>query len=66
MTCPICEKETAPAYRPFCSKRCADLDLGRWLSGSYALAGPASDETASEGDAPPSDDPGRRADFEPR
>jgi uncharacterized protein len=25
------------AYRPFCSKRCADLDLGRWLNGSYAI-----------------------------
>lgn len=37
MTCPICSKKTDPRYRPFCSKRCADVDLGRWLSGSYAV-----------------------------
>jgi hypothetical protein len=37
MSCPICEKETAAAYRPFCSRRCADVDLGRWLNGSYAV-----------------------------
>ena len=37
MTCPICDKDTAPATRPFCSKRCADIDLAKWLSGSYAI-----------------------------
>ena len=37
MACPICEKETDPAYRPFCSKRCADLDLAKWLGGAYAV-----------------------------
>ena len=37
MTCPICERETDPKYRPFCSRRCADIDLGKWLSGSYAV-----------------------------
>ncbi|SMR82700.1 hypothetical protein SAMN04488030_3065 [Aliiroseovarius halocynthiae] len=37
MACPICEKETDIKYRPFCSKRCADVDLGRWLNGSYAV-----------------------------
>jgi endogenous inhibitor of DNA gyrase (YacG/DUF329 family) len=36
-TCPICDKPTAAAFRPFCSKRCADVDLHRWLSGSYAI-----------------------------
>lgn len=35
--CPICGKPTEPALRPFCSKRCADLDLQRWLSGRYAI-----------------------------
>ena len=35
--CPICKKPTDPDYRPFCSKRCADLDLSRWLKGSYAI-----------------------------
>ena len=36
MTCPICKKESVEKYRPFCSKRCADIDLGKWFSGSYA------------------------------
>ncbi len=38
MTCPICKKQTETKYRPFCSKRCADVDLGRWFNGSYAVA----------------------------
>ncbi len=37
MTCPICGKATNATARPFCSKRCADLDLARWLNGSYAV-----------------------------
>ncbi|WGH78000.1 DNA gyrase inhibitor YacG [Jannaschia ovalis] len=37
MTCPICEKPAVAAYRPFCSRRCADVDLGKWLNGSYAV-----------------------------
>ena len=37
MSCPICEKETDPKYRPFCSKRCADVDLAKRLTGSYAI-----------------------------
>ncbi len=41
--CPICGKPAMAASRPFCSKRCADIDLGRWLSGGYAIAGGASD-----------------------
>ncbi len=41
MTCPICAKDSAAKYRPFCSKRCADVDLGRWLKGGYAI--PSSD-----------------------
>ncbi len=36
--CPICKsKEPAQAYRPFCSKRCADVDLSRWLGGKYSI-----------------------------
>lgn len=35
--CPICGKPAAPEYRPFCSRRCADVDLQRWLSGAYAV-----------------------------
>lgn len=37
MSCPICGKETNPDARPFCSKRCADVDLARWLNGNYAV-----------------------------
>lgn len=37
MTCPICSKPGVARYRPFCSRRCADVDLGRWLNGSYAV-----------------------------
>jgi endogenous inhibitor of DNA gyrase (YacG/DUF329 family) len=36
-TCPICKKPQTPAYAPFCSKRCADVDLQRWFSGAYAV-----------------------------
>lgn len=45
MACPICKKPSVPDYHPFCSRRCADVDLGRWLTGSYVLpASPAKDE----------------------
>lgn len=37
MTCPICGQATEARYRPFCSRRCADRDLGRWLNGNYAI-----------------------------
>ncbi|SMX42458.1 DNA gyrase inhibitor YacG [Maliponia aquimaris] len=37
MSCPICSRETDPKYRPFCSRRCADVDLAKWLGGSYAI-----------------------------
>ncbi|WP_293868542.1 DNA gyrase inhibitor YacG [uncultured Alsobacter sp.] len=35
--CPMCGKPAELKYRPFCSKRCADLDLSRWLNGVYAI-----------------------------
>ncbi|MEX1662113.1 DNA gyrase inhibitor YacG [uncultured Thioclava sp.] len=44
MSCPICAKESDPKYRPFCSKRCADVDLARWLNGSYVIPGDAVEE----------------------
>lgn len=37
MTCPICGEETRRDYRPFCSRRCADIDLAKWLNGGYAV-----------------------------
>ena len=36
-TCAICGKPADPQYRPFCSRRCADVDLQRWLTGRYAV-----------------------------
>jgi endogenous inhibitor of DNA gyrase (YacG/DUF329 family) len=43
--CPICGKPTDPVARPFCSKRCSDVDLQRWLSGRYVVPGtPEEDE----------------------
>ncbi len=42
--CPICGKDAVQAYRPFCSKRCADIDLARWFTGSYAIGGREEDE----------------------
>jgi uncharacterized protein len=35
--CPICGESAVKRFRPFCSRRCADVDLNRWLSGVYAI-----------------------------
>ncbi len=51
--CPICGKPAQHEYRPFCSKRCADVDLNRWFSGTYAV--PAEDEKKDDA-APGQDD----------
>ncbi|MDQ0316774.1 DNA gyrase inhibitor YacG [Amorphus orientalis] len=53
-SCPICGKPTDDAYRPFCSKRCADIDLGKWLGGTYAI--PVVEEDGSAGSGGPDDD----------
>ncbi len=37
MNCPICGEDTVTRFRPFCSKRCADVDLAKWLNGSYSV-----------------------------
>lgn len=44
MSCPICHKPTQAATRPFCSKRCSDVDLSRWLNGSYAVPSQAPED----------------------
>lgn len=46
--CPICAKPAQEAYRPFCSKRCADIDLQRWFSGGYAIPVVESDDGPGE------------------
>lgn len=53
MRCPTCKKPSVDRYKPFCSKRCADIDLGNWLDGAYVLPGDA----PLEGIAPDDDDP---------
>ncbi len=47
--CPICGKPSDRALRPFCSKRCASIDLNRWLSGRYAIPA-VEEESGSEAD----------------
>jgi endogenous inhibitor of DNA gyrase (YacG/DUF329 family) len=62
-TCPICGRATDAHYRPFCSRRCADVDLSRWLSGGYAIPAREDDDEDGEGsltgDASGNDDPSR-------
>lgn len=48
--CPICGRPAEPDRRPFCSKRCADLDLQRWFSGAYAV--PVIEDEAEPDDRP--------------
>lgn len=40
--CAICGKKSVPNFHPFCSKHCADVDLNRWLKGTYVI--PAAEE----------------------
>lgn len=46
--CPICGKPPQAEYRPFCCKRCADVDLQRWLSGGYAIPAVEDEQTPDE------------------
>jgi hypothetical protein len=46
--CPICAKPMVAAFKPFCSKRCADVDLNRWLSGVYAVPVAEEDEAPDD------------------
>jgi uncharacterized protein len=46
--CPICGKPSIEASKPFCSERCRDVDLNRWLSGSYAIPGKPDAEDDAE------------------
>ena len=48
--CTICGKPSTQAFHPFCSPRCADVDLQRWFSGRYAVPGAKVEETSSGDD----------------
>ena len=51
--CPICGKPSTDKFRPFCSARCADVDLNRWLTGAYVIpADVGSADEDREGDDP--------------
>ena len=50
--CPICRRASTPEFRPFCSQRCADVDLGRWLNERYAIP-----EEIDTDEVPPEPDP---------
>lgn len=50
--CPICRRQKAvEAYKPFCSKRCADVDLQRWFTGGYAIPVGDDEPTDVDGDS---------------
>jgi endogenous inhibitor of DNA gyrase (YacG/DUF329 family) len=53
MACPICSKPAQKPYSPFCSRRCADVDLSRWLKGSYAIPGGGAGEDEQYSSNPP-------------
>ena len=56
LKCPICGKSADEMFRPFCSKRCADVDLHRWFSGVYAVpvtVDEEEDERREEDSGPP-------------
>jgi uncharacterized protein len=61
--CPICSRPAEEKVAPFCSKRCADVDLSRWLKGGYAIPGPPAGEEGEDGvpgnreQKPPQDGP---------
>jgi uncharacterized protein len=50
--CPVCGKPADAKYQPFCTKRCADIDLGRWLKEGYRVPteeGPSEDDETPRG-----------------
>ncbi|MBM3514808.1 MAG: DNA gyrase inhibitor YacG [Alphaproteobacteria bacterium] len=55
--CVHCGQPVQPRFRPFCSQRCADVDLGLWLRGSYRVA---TDEEPDQGTEPPPVDNSKR------
>jgi endogenous inhibitor of DNA gyrase (YacG/DUF329 family) len=47
--CPVCKKPSSQAHHPFCSARCEDIDLNRWLAGAYVI--PAEPVAEDDNDA---------------
>ena len=57
--CPICGNSRDPAFKPFCSKRCADIDLNRWLSGVYVV--PVKEDEDEDGECPAENGAGEKS-----
>ncbi|MDO9525774.1 MAG: DNA gyrase inhibitor YacG [Gemmobacter sp.] len=57
MNCPICKRASDAKHQPFCSRRCADVDLGRWLTGAYAI--PVTDPEDEDRQPPSTELPAR-------
>lgn len=51
--CPVCKRSARPEHAPFCSAKCADIDLGRWLTERYRIA---TDERPAEGETEADDE----------
>lgn len=54
--CPMCKRPSETRWRPFCSRRCADVDLHRWLSEGYRIPVEPSSEDGAPAEAPDDDD----------
>ena len=54
--CPICGKPAVAEFRAFCSRRCADIDLNRWLSDVYVVPGKPDEEEGERRPPKPGDD----------
>jgi len=54
--CPVCGRPAVVDYRPFCCRRCADVDLGRWLGGRYVIPGDEAADDAPRSPRPPAGD----------
>ena len=48
--CPICGKPAVASHRPFCTARCAQIDLGRWLKGNYRIETEEGPEDGEDGE----------------
>jgi endogenous inhibitor of DNA gyrase (YacG/DUF329 family) len=53
--CPVCKKPSSQQHHPFCSARCADIDLNRWLSGTYVIPAEPATEDEDESGVPDAD-----------
>ena len=56
--CPICGKPSVQQFHPFCSARCADIDLNRWLSGAYIIPVRPEEEDEEDRGTPETDEDG--------